>query len=477
MFLATSVTFDQVLVMDPERGRAFYVVGLLLAVAVSEGVLRGIRLRLPAGFRVPYYLILALFFLYPLVLGPLLAQPRSEALMWGLFGFSPAAGLVFLTLLPAIRRGPAYVRANGSPWRWPLYPWVLFGLLGSAVPARAFLLCWSMHLLDGPDRIESSVFGPYFVLPFGLVVAMLLLEIGLASDRRGVLAAALVAPVGLVALAAVGHRPDPVYQQFLEAFTARLGGSPLLLALLASAGFYAYAALRRVPLAVEALTAALVALAFIGPTSRTWSEFISPRPIPILAAAVLQLGLGAWRRESWRCLLGTGGLAVVAVLALPVEPDAASLRGLVGLHLALTGVLIVGAAFDDLLARQLQFVGSLLVLAACLAVMFIPFEPPGGLVRWETQAYPLIMAALLAAYGYLLGHRPSVAVAGAVAACWLAAAGGRGYRSLRQAVVGLDYLAVSLGLFALAVLVSLAKSGLLRRWVAGRGGRVPQSTD
>src|SRR5262245_38229260 len=36
MFLATSVTFDQVLVMDPERGRIFYVVGLLLAVAVSE---------------------------------------------------------------------------------------------------------------------------------------------------------------------------------------------------------------------------------------------------------------------------------------------------------------------------------------------------------------------------------------------------------------------------------------------------------
>jgi hypothetical protein len=353
---------------------------------------------------------------------------------------------------------------------------VLFGLLGGAVPARAFLLCWSMHLLDGPDRIESSIFGPYFVLPFGLAVAVLLLEIGLASDRRGVLAVALAAPVGLVALAAVGQRPDPVYQQFLDAFTGRLGGSPLFLALLASVGFYVYAALRRVPLAVEALTAALVVLAFVGPASRTLSEFTSPQPIPILVAAALQLGLGAWRRESWRCLLGAGGLAAVAVLALPVEPDAASLRGLVGLHLALTGVLIVGAAFDDLFARLLRFVGSFLVLSACLAVMFVPFEPPGGLARWETQVYPLIMAALLAAYGYLLGHQPSVAVAGVVAACWLAAAGGRGYRSLRQVVVGLDYLAVSLGLFAL-VPVSLAKSGLLRRWVSGRGGRVPQSTD
>jgi len=141
--------------MTPGRGFACYLGGLLLAVAVSEGVLRGIRLRLPAWFRVPYYLILALFFLYPLALSPLLDGPRSEALLWGLFGFSPAAGLVFLTLLPAIRRGPDYVRANGSPWRWPLYPWVLFGLLACAVPARAFLLCWSM----GPARRAPTATG------------------------------------------------------------------------------------------------------------------------------------------------------------------------------------------------------------------------------------------------------------------------------------------------------------------------------
>src|SRR6516162_4062399 len=139
MFLATSVTFDEVLVFHPERGFACYLGGLLFALLVSEGLLRGIRLALPLCFRVPYYLILALFFLYPLALRPLLADPRSEELMWGLFGFSPVAGLLFLTLLPAIRLGPDCVRDNGSPWRWPLYPWVLFGLLGFAVPARAFL--------------------------------------------------------------------------------------------------------------------------------------------------------------------------------------------------------------------------------------------------------------------------------------------------------------------------------------------------
>src|SRR5947207_97298 len=56
MFLATSITFDSVLTVDPERGSVCYLAGLALAVLVSEGVLRGIRLRLPALFRVPYFL-------------------------------------------------------------------------------------------------------------------------------------------------------------------------------------------------------------------------------------------------------------------------------------------------------------------------------------------------------------------------------------------------------------------------------------
>src|SRR5207245_1034571 len=107
----------------------------------------------------------------------------------------------------AIRRGAGYVNDNGSPWRWPLYPWVLFGVLAAAVPARGWLLCWSMHLLSGGDS-QRLIFGPYFAVPFGFAVAVLLLEIGIAPSPlplspagrgvgvrgRGVLAVALAAP-------------------------------------------------------------------------------------------------------------------------------------------------------------------------------------------------------------------------------------------------------------------------------------------
>ncbi len=164
MFLATSVTFDQVLATAPERGIGCFLGGLAFAVAVSEGMLRCTRLSLPMAFRLPYLLLLALFFLYPVALVPLLDRARNEQLEWALFGFSPAAGLAALTLLPAIRRGRAYVRNNGSPWPWAWYPWSLFGVLGFSVMARSALLCWSMHHLESREA-EPYIFGPYFLRP------------------------------------------------------------------------------------------------------------------------------------------------------------------------------------------------------------------------------------------------------------------------------------------------------------------------
>jgi hypothetical protein len=468
MFLATSVTFDEVLVLNPARGLLCYGAGLLFAAAVTEGILRGTRLRLPAAYRLPYYLTLVLFFAYPPALRMLPDEPRSEALLWGLFGFSPAAALVFLTLLPAVRRGPEYVRDNGSPWPWPLYPWALFAFLGFAVPARSFLLCWSMHLLGGNDR-DHLIFGLYFLVPFGLAVAVLLLEAGLVRRRRGVLALALALPAGLAVLASVGHRPDAVYQGFLETFRERLGGSPLWVTLLAALAFYAYAALRRVPLAVEALTAAVTALAVVGPRTLDLDTLAAPRPAPLLAAAALQLGLGVWRRDSWHCLLGATVLAPAAVWALAWPPELEALRVPAAFHLALAGALLVGAAFDDAVGELLRALGMLAVLLACLAVTLRGGEGVSGAPPWAVLTYPLVMAGTLAVYGAILRQRPWLVAAALAQVVWMGGAGWRGYLLLRQTVAGLDHMAVGLALFVLAVLVSLGKAGALsRRRTGGR---------
>jgi len=472
MFLATSVTFDETLARNPDLGIGCSVGGLLFAVALSSVMLRGMRLVLPGWFALAYYLSLALFFLYPVALVPLVDRPRSEALQWALFGFSPAAGLVALTLLPAIRRGRDYVANNGSPWRWPLYPWSLFAFLGFGAAGRTFLLCWSMQHVERSDP-ERLIFGPYFLVPLLLAVAVLLLELGLVARSRGALRTALALPVGLVFLAMSGERPDELYQGFLTLFSIRLGGTPLYLTLFASANFYAYAWCRGVPRSSAALVAALAALALVAPATRDLDGLVAPRPWPLVAIAAVQLGLGARRRESWRCLLGAGCLCVAALVALGAHPD----RALVVFHLVLAATLVLGAVFDDTLGRLLRHAAVALVLLACLAVLSRGSPGPGAVPDWIRAGYTPASAVLLAAYGRLLRYRAARVGAALALSGWLVALGWASYDSLRRVIVGLDFIATGLVLLGLAELISLAKSGLLPWRVVDKDRQVHSALD
>jgi hypothetical protein len=232
-----------------------------------------------------------------------------------------------------------------------------------------------MHLLAGADR-DRLIFGPYFLVPFGLVVALLLLEIGLVSSSRATLQTALAIPMGLLLLAGVGHRDDPVYQGFLREFTHRLGGDPLYLTLLASVGFYLVATLRRVPFAVEGLTAVLGMLAAIGPD-----------PVPLLAAGVVQIVAGVLCGSAWRCLVGSATVTAAATLALPPGTDL-FLRGLIAFHLLFVAVLIIGAVFDDRLARVLRLAAPAASLAACLTAMSGVVPPPSTIPDGWSRCIP-----------------------------------------------------------------------------------------
>src|SRR5262249_16988315 len=68
LFVELSLTFDGVLVNQPATGRLLLAIGLFLAVAVSEALLIGLRIRLPILYRIPYHLLLVLLFAYPLAI-------------------------------------------------------------------------------------------------------------------------------------------------------------------------------------------------------------------------------------------------------------------------------------------------------------------------------------------------------------------------------------------------------------------------
>ena len=260
-------------------------------------------------------------------------------------------------------------------------------------------------------------------------------------------------------------------------FTEQLGADPVYCTLLLTAGFYGYAALRQASWAVEALTAALVALTCISPKVLSGGDFISSQPTPLILVATLLLGLGVWRRSSWRCLFGSLWLIAGVALIIATDDALAPYRWSVALHLGVLTMVIVSVAFDDELARALRFTGPGLLLLMCLTPMLLPIPLPANLPKWTIDIYPVMMATLLAGHGLWRWHLPTMTMAAVIFACWSIASGWQVYRFGRQIVVGLDYLALSLLVFGMAIVVSLGKSGLLSRWLASWREREPEALD
>ena len=308
MFLAMAISGDESMAVDRRRGAVGCAGGFLFAVVVAEAVLRSIRLRLPGWYRAAYYHILALVFLYPIALAPLLRDPESPRLQWALFGCSVLAGLALTLLVPAARGGAPVVAKNGSPWRWPLYPWSLFVVMAAGLALRCYSLCVSLHYVGG----SHTIFGTYFLVPIGLASSLVCLEIGIASHRRGAMVAAATVPLLLTGLAMTGQRHDPVYQGFLNLFMGSLGASPAFLTLVAAILFLTYAAARRVPLAWEMMAAGLAALAVVGPSTVTLSDTVTPRALPLATAGLVLASVAASRYSSGRAV-AAAGLLVAAI--------------------------------------------------------------------------------------------------------------------------------------------------------------------
>jgi hypothetical protein len=463
MLLATSVSFDGALAIEPVGGTLCCAAGLLLSVLLSEGLLWGLRVRLPALFRLPYYLVIGLFFVYPVALRWLVVdEPDSPATQWALFAFPSLAAAAFLLLLPAVWRGAGYVRNNGTPWPWPWYPFMVFFMMGLGVCGRSFYLCVSMHTAGG----FGTIFAPYFVVPFLLVANLLVLEMGAVAGWTGALRTAMAAPLGLIVLASIppGGRLGARFLQ--ETFLPTIGSGPLLLTALAVAALYGWAVRRRVPYAVESLCAALLVLAVVRPDTVDWTTVRTyPQAFPILAIGAIQ-GVQALRRPgALRCLMALGCFVIAATLEFRETPLTVY-HGAVPAHLMLGAVMLVGAAFSGPFARWLQHAGAvLLLLGAVAAVTGSPVVtgdlPPAWLSVYAVAA---ILTAL--GYGYLVRNRLYLASAAAGVVYWLALGSMQGYRQLRPVVSGLDYILSGLLSLVVAMLISLAKMGAPQRWLA-----------
>lgn len=458
VLIALSLSFDEYLIENFREGVLLNVASLAFAAGVSEFLLRGLSIRLPAIFRLPYYLLLAIFFVYPAVIARCHFEPGTDRLHWAFFGFPLAAALAMLALLPAARSGKSRTADNGTPWSWPWFPWPLFAVLGLCACGRAYSICVSLDFIGG----SASAFGLYFLVPLCLAAALLFVEVGLQTPNRRAttigMALAAAAP-----LLAASHRADVVYQGFLTAFHAALGGTPLFVTLCLVSLFYLLAAIRRVRLAVDCLTVCIALLSLVNRDALTVDWLSPPAVLPLFAAAAIQLAAAIVRSSSPRAFLA----GVMGVLACTIQyrlttPDVITIP----MHLLLLAMLVTAVAFNDRFARFLRSVGAIAIGAVALWAVG---DPRWLLGDWAAQCswwYPLAWLAAAAAYGWMLNSRTYYHAAVLIALAWFGDHGLRLYQQLRVHVAGLDLLTGGMLFFAFGLLVSLSKAGVaVRAWV------------
>lgn len=466
LFLELALCADSTLQADPGRGARLLVVGLVVTAAISEFVLRGLRLTLPASYRLPYYGQLAVLFLYPLWLLPTLKASDVVGTTWRIFAFPFVVGLSILLLWPAVRRGPRAIENNGSPWRWGWYPWTLFVFLGFCLCLRSYTLCLSFDAATALKfaaayRLEN-IFGLYFLAPVLLAAAVLVLEAGVQSGRREVQWWGLAIPALVVGLSLPGTGRNAAEAEFLGRLLGTVG-APVWWALIAAVVFYAVAAWRGVAGARRAAVYSLALLAVVdrSATVSLWT-LSALQPWPLLAAAVLAGGVAARRgRTSDWCeaiaLAAMGCTRFGLVAELPVPST------LVIAHALAVVLVIVGVVLDDEVARHLRVMGTG-VLIMCEGAMIDQIRLQ-TLPTWGILAYFGVLTAVIVAVGWL---RPTgllkLATIVQLSAMYIGLLA-YGYQFAHQSIrwKGLPSLLLAFVLLHLGMLTSALKSGSLQR--------------
>ncbi len=457
--LSMSMTFDDRLVVHRSAASVCFLLGLAFAIGVSEGVLRALRMRLPLLYRIPYHLLLALFFLYPLWLAsvdPVDANaPLTEfASRVRLLGFPLLAGGLLLALWPAIRRGPWYVRANGTPWGWPLYPGVMFGVLAFGACARAHCLTISFDLVPG----TSGVFDWYFLTPVLFACAVLLLEAGVASRSHVAINVALVAPLVLALFALRDGTSTPVAEQFRSELTAAYG-SPLFWTTLAAVAYYGVAALRQIAGGLAMLVATSAVYVVVGPGTEDLTTLAAPSALALTPL----LGVAAWR--GWRQPSAAHqfliSIVTIAIATLVLQETPFLSYGLaIPLHLVWLAAVIVSARFTGPFARALRY-GSAAALGLAGILALAGREPLFPDISQLARLTYLAAAIAAAALVWSTTRRRIYLTVGIINLLLLVLAGSvQMYEILHWRVEGLKPLLWGVAFFVLAVVISFAKGGV-----------------
>jgi hypothetical protein len=480
MFLAISVSFDElVTVISDERSlrHAFLMfgAGTLLSVAVAEGMLRGLQIRLSWLYRGPLYALLIMFFAWPVLLLPDVLNLNARQIRGLIAVFPVAAGVLAVTLIPAVRRGSAAVRSNGTPWAWPWFPWTPFVFLAAAVCFRSYTLTISFDVPSLTGAFWDTSFGLYFLVPFLLSILLLLLEIGVVEVRRGLQRATLLVAPLLLVLAfpwLVPWSRFGTYRMFAYDVVGTVG-SPVFCTLLLLMAFYGWAWRRGVRHADLGLFAMLLLATFVPVNAfgvRTWSlNWGGVQLWPSVVLGLILTGTGIRTVSSVRLMTGLACFVFAGLIGChgtAAEPWSS----LLVVHGALLTVLITGFAFRDRLAAVLRDLGAVqlsLTMIAGIVMLHAKLHQDGIVIA----GYAAVMTAMALMIGVRLKESVYLLIGLTHCCIGLVVGGGWGVNLFMHARMpsGTKPVILAVVSFLAAVLISSLKSGLYgylkSRWI------------
>jgi len=404
MFFAISVSFDELLTVKSDRdaGGTILSVVLLMAastcfcIGISETLIRGLLVRLRPTWRLPLYLFLILFFGYPVLLLPEVVPISKTQIQW-LIGFFPFfAGLIALTLIPAIRQGSGSVASNGTPWSWPMFPWSPFVMIACAVMFRSFSLTISFDAPGLTNHFWDSTFGVYLLVPFLLAVLVLLLEISIV-ERLPRLQHGVMACSPLLLLLAhpllVPWNRLPSYVAFVDQLTYSIA-SPFYLALCGLLLFFLWALLRGVKFAEFGVVLALLGLAIV-PTrifvnTTVGIGLLERQSWPLIILGVIY-AVRFWRQRS-SVAAGIVVMTLIFILRLMLSNRGfGAWNNFVSLNITLIAVIWLGRAIRDSFADILREIAPPLLTVTTISGTIMLMKL--GVPVFVTVQYALLMTA------------------------------------------------------------------------------------
>ena len=447
---------DELCNWDWKQGGILLAASAVSAFLITEIVLRLCRMRLPGWYRCSYFALLAVFYATPTLLGYAVAERHTRLSNWGAPLFSLLIGFALLLLVPAVRQGQRLLRNNGTPWRWPLYPLSAFVIVIVLAGIRTHAVWMSFGFIGAAARFE-----PFLLLPILFALLVLLAESDAMSAKPLRCYYALgMAPVMLACGTSRGGMSYLPIEYDLQLYF----GSALTISLVSLVAFYSYLLARKIPGAVHALVASIVALALLGKMPEiAATEGVRHWMIALVACFLYFLHCLRNYRSDIRWL----AFAASTCLTIAMTGEAYQQERIAAISafaVATLAMMAIGGCFHTKLARVLRHIAAVNLLIASVVLLLWHTRQPQGVLVLAILGLICVTTVL---YFQLIKRLGWLFVIGTQAACLLASLVVDGYHAGTFSGANLP-IQSGLLCFVIGVTISSVKTGVCRRFLQSR---------